>query len=110
MPTSSRNYKVTVYVTYKESVLDPQGQAVAGAIERMGYEGIDSVRIGKYFEIVAHEVAETPIEETVDSICDKLLANPNMETYRYEIAEVAEDSTPAAPSADSSDSPAEAAR
>ncbi|MCI1935701.1 MAG: phosphoribosylformylglycinamidine synthase subunit PurS [Bifidobacteriaceae bacterium] len=87
MPTSSKNYKVTVYVTYKESVLDPQGQAVQGAITRMGYEGIDTVRIGKYFEITAHEVPGTPIEQTVDSICDKLLANPNMETYRYDIEE-----------------------
>ncbi|MCI1983496.1 MAG: phosphoribosylformylglycinamidine synthase subunit PurS [Bifidobacteriaceae bacterium] len=82
---SSKNYKVTVYVTYKESVLDPQGQAVQGAIERMGYEGIDSVRIGKYFEITAHAEDGKSLEETVDAICDKLLANPNMETYRYEI-------------------------
>ncbi|MCI1914435.1 MAG: phosphoribosylformylglycinamidine synthase subunit PurS [Bifidobacteriaceae bacterium] len=85
--TSSKNYKVTVYVTYKESVLDPQGQAVKGAISRMGYEGIDSVRIGKYFEIMAHPSDGTTLEETIDAICDKLLANPNMETYRYEIAE-----------------------
>jgi phosphoribosylformylglycinamidine synthase len=90
MENSSKNYKVTVYVTYKESVLDPQGQAVQGAITRMGYEGIDSVRIGKYFEITAHAVPGTTIEETMDAICDKLLANPNMETYRYEISEAAE--------------------
>lgn len=86
---SSKNYLVTVHVTYKESVLDPQGQAVQGAIERMGYKGIDSVRIGKYFEITAHEVPGTPIEKTVDSICDQLLANPNMETYTYDIKEAA---------------------
>ena len=42
---------VKVYVTYKESVLDPQGEAVKGALHRMGYSEIEEVRIGKYFEL-----------------------------------------------------------
>ena len=42
---------VKVYVTYKESVLDPQGEAVKGALHRMGYSEIEEVRIGKYFEM-----------------------------------------------------------
>lgn len=82
-------YFVKVYVTYKESVLDPQGEAVKGAVHRMGYEEIEEIRIGKYFEIkVAKSVKN--LEETIETICDKLLANVNMETYRYEIAEMEE--------------------
>ena len=57
-------YFVKVYVTYKESVLDPQGEAVKGAVHRLGF---------------------TEIEEMIEEVCDKLLANVNMETYRYEI-------------------------
>ncbi|HIX69417.1 MULTISPECIES: phosphoribosylformylglycinamidine synthase subunit PurS [Enterococcus] len=82
-------YFVKVYVTYKESVLDPQGEAVKGAVHRMGYEEIEEIRIGKYFEIKVAKSVEN-LEETIETICDKLLANVNMETYRYEIAEMEE--------------------
>ncbi|MBL1230356.1 phosphoribosylformylglycinamidine synthase subunit PurS [Enterococcus sp. BWB1-3] len=81
-------YFVKVYVTYKDSVLDPQGEAVKGAIHRLGYEEIEEVRIGKYFEIKVAKT-EKPIEEAIETICDRLLANVNMETYRYEITEEA---------------------
>ncbi|EOT43184.1 MULTISPECIES: phosphoribosylformylglycinamidine synthase subunit PurS [Enterococcus] len=82
-------YFVKVYVTYKESVLDPQGEAVKGAVHRMGYEEIDEIRIGKYFEIKVAK-SDHPIEEMIEKICDKLLANVNMETYRYEITAMEE--------------------
>ncbi|KAF1302783.1 phosphoribosylformylglycinamidine synthase subunit PurS [Enterococcus saccharolyticus] len=81
-------YLGKVYVTYKESVLDPQGEAVKGAIHRLGYTEIEEVRIGKYFEIKMATV-ERP-EEVIEEICDKLLANVNMETYRYEILSLEE--------------------
>lgn len=77
-------YFVKVYVTYKESVLDPQGEAVKGAVHRMGYEEIEEIRIGKYFEIKV-AASDRPAEEMIEEVCDKLLANVNMETYRYEI-------------------------
>lgn len=77
-------YFVKVYVTYKESVLDPQGQAVKGAVHRMGYSEITEIRMGKYFEIKVEKTSR-PIEETIEAICDKLLANVTMETYSYEI-------------------------
>lgn len=81
-------YDVKVYVTYKDSVLDPQGEVVKGAVHRLGYGEIDDVRIGKYFEIKVNG-SERPIEMVIEEICDKLLANVNMETYRYEIEEEA---------------------
>lgn len=77
-------YFVKVYVTYKESVLDPQGEAVKGAVHRMGFEEIDEIRIGKYFEIKV-AASDRPVEEMIEEVCDKLLANVNMETYSYEI-------------------------
>lgn len=79
-------YDVKIYVTYKDSVLDPQGEAVKGAIHRLGFGGIDDVRIGKYFEMKVMKT-DQPIEAVIEAICDKLLANVNMETYRYEIQE-----------------------
>ena len=80
---------VKVYVTYKDSVLDPQGEAVKGAVHRMGYDSIEEIRMGKYFEIKVSE-SECPVETVIEEICDKLLANVNMETYRYEISSVEE--------------------
>lgn len=80
-------YKVEVFVTYKESILDPQGQAIKGSVERMGIQGVEEIRQGKYFEL---KLAKTdrPIESIVEEICDKILANPVMESYRYTITEV----------------------
>ncbi|EOT29718.1 phosphoribosylformylglycinamidine synthase subunit PurS [Enterococcus saccharolyticus] len=77
-------YFVKVFVTYKESVLDPQGEAVKGAVHRLGFNEIEEIRIGKYFEIKVAK-SDRPVEEAIEEICDKLLANVNMETYRYEI-------------------------
>ena len=50
----------------------------------MGYNEIEDVRIGKYFEIKVAK-SDRPVEEMIEEVCDKLLANVNMETYRYEI-------------------------
>ncbi|WP_157455763.1 phosphoribosylformylglycinamidine synthase subunit PurS [Carnobacterium maltaromaticum] len=80
-------YLVKVYVMYKQSVLDPQGEAVKGAVHRLGYSEIEDIRIGKYFEIKVVK-SETKIETTIEEICDKLLANVVMESYHYEIQEV----------------------
>lgn len=82
-------YFVKVYVTYKESVLDPQGEAVKGAVHRLGYEEIEEIRIGKYFEMKVVK-SDRPVEEMIEEVCDKLLANVNMETYRFEILEMEE--------------------
>ena len=83
-------YFVKVYVTYKESILDPQGEAVRGAVHRMGFDEIEDIRIGKYFEIKVSDTADRSVEEVIETICDKLLANVVMESYRYEIERVKE--------------------
>lgn len=83
-------YNVKVYVTYKESILDPQGEAVRGAVHRMGFDEIEDIRIGKYFEIKVSDTADRSVEEVIETICDKLLANVVLESYRYEIERVKE--------------------
>lgn len=77
---------VKVYVTLKGSVLDAQGEAIKSAVHSMGYSKVSEVHMGKYFELnFADDYAD--LEKDVDAICDDLLANPNIETYRYEISE-----------------------
>lgn len=79
-------YKVKVYVTLKESVLDPQGTAVKKSLRRMGYNDVEDVRIGKYMELSFDDQTEN-LQQKVEEICSKLLANPVIEDYRYEIEE-----------------------
>ncbi len=76
--------KVRVYITLRESVLDPQGTAVKSSLHSMNYKEVQDVRIGKYMELVLDE-SEGNIEERVQAMCDRLLANPVIEDYRYEI-------------------------
>ncbi|WP_243387414.1 phosphoribosylformylglycinamidine synthase subunit PurS [Bacillus kexueae] len=80
-------YKVKVYVTLRESVLDPQGNAVKGSLHSMNYTEVQDVRIGKYMELLIEETDKN-VEDKVKEMCDKLLANPVIEDYRYEIEEV----------------------
>lgn len=77
--------KVKVYITLKESVLDPQGQAVMQSLHNMDYPDVQDVRIGKYIELQMEDGAD--IAQKVDAICDRLLANTVIENYRYEIEE-----------------------
>ena len=78
--------KVNVYVTLRESVVDPQGIATTDALQNMGFTEIKSVRIGKLIELELDE-ATTDIDARVKEMCDKLLINRVIEDYRYEIGE-----------------------
>lgn len=79
-------YKVKVYVTLKESVLDPQGTTVKKSLNSMGYEDVQDVRIGKYMELTISESVAN-LDETVKEMCERLLSNPVIEDYTYEIEE-----------------------
>ncbi|BBW98321.1 MULTISPECIES: phosphoribosylformylglycinamidine synthase subunit PurS [Geobacillus] len=79
-------YKVKVYVTLRESVLDPQGTAVKGALHSLSYTEVKDVRIGKFMELVI-EKSDRDLDEMVRDMCEKLLSNPVIEDYRYEIEE-----------------------
>ncbi|MBS2967539.1 phosphoribosylformylglycinamidine synthase subunit PurS [Metabacillus sp. KIGAM252] len=80
-------YKVKVYVSLRESILDPQGNAVKNALHSMSYREVQDVRIGKYMELMI-EKTDRPLEETVKEMCEKLLANTVIEDYRFEAEEV----------------------
>ena len=79
--------KAKVYISYKDGILDPQGKTVGGALNSIGVDGIKNVRIGKYIEISFDDVSEEKAKEITDESCRKLLANPNTETYHFEIEE-----------------------
>lgn len=78
--------QVKVYVTLKPTLLDAQGRVVQNALDALGYNSVEQVRIGKYIEM---EVAggTKDIDRKVREMCDRLLANPVIENYRYEVQE-----------------------
>lgn len=80
-------YKVKVYVSLRESVLDPQGSAVKSALHSMNYTEVSDIRIGKYMELTI-EKSERDLDTLVREMCEKLLANTVIEDYRYEFEEV----------------------
>ncbi len=74
-----------VYVKLKDGVLDPQGSTIKSALENMGYQGIKQIRSGKIFEITFQKDEKRNPEELIDEICRKLLTNPIIEKYNFEI-------------------------
>jgi len=79
-------YKVKVFVTLRESVLDPQGKAVTQSLHSLNYPQVTDVRIGKYMELTI-EKSDRNIDEVINEVCTNLLANPVIEDYRYEVEE-----------------------
>ncbi|NJK35371.1 MAG: phosphoribosylformylglycinamidine synthase subunit PurS [Oscillatoriales cyanobacterium SM2_2_1] len=78
------NYKALITVTLRPSVLDPAGTAVRDALIQMDYAA-SSVRIGKYIELELAASSDTEAKEHISKICDRLLANPVIETYRFDV-------------------------
>jgi phosphoribosylformylglycinamidine synthase subunit PurS len=80
-------FKAVVYVTLKESVLDPQGNAVQGSLHSLGFDEVKDVRIGKYMELELNVNSREAAEERLAEMCEKLLANTVIEDYRFELVE-----------------------
>ena len=80
--------KANVYVTLKEGVLDPQGEAVKKSLHVLEYQGVKEVRIGKFIEVCLESKDKESALRELEEMSDKLLANPVMEDYRVEIVEV----------------------
>jgi len=78
--------KARVFVMLKTGVLDPQGEAVRHALDSLGFEGIEGVRQGKVIELDLSETDRARAEANVTEMCEKLLANTVIESYRVEIA------------------------
>lgn len=79
--------KVRVLVTYKESVLDPQGQTVKNALHTLGYDFVKDVRQGKVFVLELDGITQESAKDIIPEISDKVLANPIIEQFSWEIIE-----------------------
>jgi phosphoribosylformylglycinamidine synthase len=77
-----------VYVSLKPTVNDPQGLTIADGLRSLGFGGVEGVRAGKYIEIRLSAASAAEAGGQVNSMCDKLLANPIIESYRYEVEEL----------------------
>jgi phosphoribosylformylglycinamidine synthase subunit PurS len=78
--------KARVHVTLKSGVLDPQGTAIGHALHSLGFSGVRDVRQGKVIELELEESDPKKARATVESMCNKLLANPVIENYSIELA------------------------
>lgn len=74
-----------IYVTLKSTVNDPQGRTIMNGLKSMGFDSVADVRAGKYLELRLNEEDRRGAESHVKEMCDKLLANPVIEEYRYEL-------------------------
>lgn len=80
-----QSFLARVYVSLKATVNDPEGNTIAGALQSLGFEGVQGVRSGRYFQLKLDAGDREAAERAVDQMCSRLLANPVIETYRFEV-------------------------
>lgn len=81
-------WKANIYVTLKNGVLDPQGQAVLGSLRQLGFASLQEVQVGKFLVIdLAAESLDLAVKQ-VEAMCKRLLVNPVIEDFRYDLMEV----------------------
>jgi phosphoribosylformylglycinamidine synthase len=78
--------RVKIFVSLKQGVLDPQGKAIERSLHALGYNEVSEVRAGKYFELEIEAASRQAAELRIREFCDKLLANPVIEDFRFEIS------------------------
>ena len=78
-------FSVKVFIRLRPSVLDPAGEATKAASNKLGVEGIKSLRIGKMIEVKIESETENDVREKIDLLCDRLFANTVIEDYEYSI-------------------------
>ena len=79
--------KARVHITLKNGVLDPQGRAIAHALDGLGFAGVNGVRQGKYIELDLAETDRSKAKTKVEAMCAKLLANTVIENYAIELVD-----------------------
>lgn len=83
------DWEVKIETKLKEGILDPQGKAVKTGLKQLGYNNVESVHVGKYLELILDDIPDKEkAEDMVVDMCEKLLANPVIEDYKYELTEV----------------------
>lgn len=75
--------RVKVYITFKKGILDPQGETVTKALKALGFDEVKKARVGKYILLELED--KEGVEERVKAMCERLLANPVIEDYNFEI-------------------------
>jgi phosphoribosylformylglycinamidine synthase len=78
-----------IYVTLKPGVLDAQGDTVRSALETLGFKGLADVRVGKFMVLTLNGLTQKEATAQVEEMCKRLLANPVIEDYRFELEEAA---------------------
>lgn len=76
-----------IYVTLKKGVLDPQGKAVQHSLESLGYKEVRDIRLGKYMEVKFGDIERDKADNRIKEMCEKLLTNPVVEDYRFEVSD-----------------------
>jgi phosphoribosylformylglycinamidine synthase subunit PurS len=79
-------FRVSVHITPRRGILDPQGKAVAGALHSLGFDGVKEVHVGRYVIVETDADDAASAESTVRSMCERLLANPVIEDFEIESA------------------------
>ena len=79
--------KAKIYVTLKNGILDPQGRAIQQSLTTLGFDAVEEIRMGKLLEVELKETDRSKAEATVKAMCQKLLSNPVIEDYRFDLAE-----------------------
>ena len=79
------NFRAEIDVMPLKELLDPQGKAVSHSLEKLDFDGVDDVRIGKHISIKLKAASKEEATAQVESACKKLLANPIMEGYKFEL-------------------------
>lgn len=77
--------KARVHVFYKDSVFDPQGNTLQQSLNRLGFNEVKNVRIGKVIDVTMGDISEDQAVRDIRKMCDKLLSNPVIEAYTYEL-------------------------
>jgi phosphoribosylformylglycinamidine synthase PurS subunit len=77
--------RAKIFVSFKHGVLDPQGKAIERALHTLGYGEVQDVRTGKVLDLIIEANSREAAEARIREMCDKLLANPVIEDYRFEL-------------------------
>ena len=80
-------FRAHVRVAPKPTISDPEGDTIADALGRLGFKNVQSLRSGKYFDIVVDEADADSAHDSVRQMCEKLLANPVIERFEFEVVE-----------------------
>ena len=79
-------YRVSIHITPRRGILDPQGKAVESALHSLGFPGVSSVRVGRHIVVDTEAESEDAAVASVTAMCERLLANPVIEDYEIRLS------------------------